>query len=152
MAFADGRAYDLIMAHLGWYQFKLFLEHASGISMDALHVLVGFCLFLLSAVVLRRAVTDMLPWLATLILECGNEAHDLMVELWPNMGSQLGEGAKDILLTMTLPTLLMMTARWKPQLLAAGTFDHRLADNQVPDRTEVLVAPGSSPGLEHERQ
>lgn len=107
------------MTFLGWYQVKLFAEHASGISMDALHIMVGFLLFLLAAFVLRRSVASSLPWLAVLLLEIGNEVHDLIVERWPDLGSQLGEGAKDIMLTMALPTLLLLTARLKPELLTA---------------------------------
>jgi hypothetical protein len=109
-----------IMTFLGWYQVKLFIEHASGISMDALHILVGFAIFLIAALALRRSVASLLPWLATLILEIGNEAYDLHVELWPDPGSQLGEGAKDIILTMALPTLLLLVARWRPTLLTGG--------------------------------
>jgi len=105
------------MSFLGWYQLKLFIEHASGISMDALHILVGFILFLLAARLLRSSVGSFRPWLALLLIELGNEAYDLHVELWPNLGSQLGEGAKDILLTMILPTLLLAIARWRPQWL-----------------------------------
>ena len=135
------------MTFLGWYQVKLFIEHASGISMDALHILVGFAIFLLAAHVLRRSVASSLPWLATLLLEIGNEIHDLTVELWPDIGSQLGEGVKDILLTMTLPTLVMLVARWRPALMVGN-----LADGQVTDRTEVLVAMGGSPGLQDEAE
>jgi len=106
------------MTFLGWYQVKLFIEHASGISMDALHILVGFAVFLLAAQLLRTSVASAVPWLATLLLEIGNEAYDLHVELWPDPGSQLGEGAKDVMLTMALPTLLLLVARWRPDLLA----------------------------------
>ncbi|HET9336227.1 MAG TPA: hypothetical protein VFO12_07465 [Sphingomicrobium sp.] len=105
------------MTFRGWYQFKLFAEHASGISMDALHIIVGFTLFLLAALILRRSAASGLPWLAVLMLEIGNEAYDLAVERWPDIGSQLGEGAKDIMLTMALPTLLMLIVRWRPGLL-----------------------------------
>lgn len=102
---------------VGWYQVKLFLEHVSGISMDALHILVGFLVFLLAAQLLKRSVESPLPWLALLILELGNEAYDLHVELWPDPGSQLGEGMKDIMLTMALPTLVLILARCRPALL-----------------------------------
>src|SRR4029450_5875802 len=100
----------------GWYQVKLFLEHASGISMDALHILVGFAIFLVAALLLKRSLGSPLPWLAVLMLELGNEAYDLHVELWPDPGSQLGEGIKDILLTMALPTLVLALVRWRPML------------------------------------
>ena len=115
------------MTILGWYQVKLFLEHASGISMDALHILVGFLVFVVAAVLLKRSVGDPLPWLALLILELGNEAYDLHVELWPDPGSQLGEGVKDIMLTMALPTLLLLVARMRPALLAneSAARDHQ---------------------------
>lgn len=119
------------MSILGWYQVKLFIEHASGISMDALHILVGFVLFLLSAKVLKSSVASLGPWLALLVVELLNEAYDLQVERWPNLGSQLGEGVKDILLTMTLPTLLALLARWRPALLGLTAAADSSADDQV---------------------
>ena len=111
------------MSIFGWYQVKLFIEHASGISMDALHILAGFILFLIAARLLRTAVSSSLPWLTLLVLELLNEAYDLHVELWPNLGSQLGEGAKDILLTMALPTILLTAARLRPQWLVPRSAD-----------------------------
>lgn len=117
------------MTFLGWYQVKLFIEHASGISLDALHILLGFAIFLLAAQILRRSVASPLPWLCTLLLEIGNEAHDFMIEIWPDPGSQLGEAAKDILLTMALPTLLMGIARWRPLLLDRASAQRHLADD-----------------------
>ena len=120
-------------AYERWYQVKLFIEHASGVSMDALHVLLGFAIFLIAALALRRSTASTLPWLATLLLEVGNEAYDLTVELWPDPGSQLGEGAKDIILTMALPTLVMLVARLRPTLLTEGRRP-RLADDEMADR------------------
>ena len=80
------------MTLLGWYQVKLFIEHASGISMDALHMLIGCAIFLLAALALRRSIATSLPWLATLLFEIGNEAYDFYVEIWPHPGSQLEIG------------------------------------------------------------
>lgn len=108
------------MTFLGWYQIKLFIEHASGISMDAWHILLGFVLFLLAAFFLKRSVAHPLPWVVVLLLELGNEAYDLHVELWPDPGSQLGEGFKDIVLTMALPSLVLVIARLRPGLLRAN--------------------------------
>lgn len=110
---------------IGWYQLKLFVEHASGVSMDALHVLVGFGLFLLASRLLNRPLRSFLPWSALLLLELANEAYDLGVERWPTLASQLGEGAKDILLTMALPSLLLAIARWRPGWLIDGVNDRR---------------------------
>ncbi len=110
----------LPMTFHGWYEIKQFLEHSSGISMDALHILVGFLIFLLAAQLLRRSVASPLPWLTLLMLELANEAYDLHVEIWPNLANQLGEGTKDIILTMALPTLVMLLARRRPALLGRG--------------------------------
>jgi hypothetical protein len=109
----------------GWYQLKLFVEHASGVSMDALHVLVGFGLFLLAARLLRRPLGSFLPWSALLLIELANEGYDLGVELWPTLASQLGEGAKDILLTMALPSLVLAIARWRAAWLVDLASDKR---------------------------
>lgn len=99
-----------------WYEAKKFVEHATAISMDALHVLVGLVLLLVLALVLGRSVSDWRPWLALLALALVNEAIDLSVEYWPSPGMQFGEGAKDVLLTMLLPTLLALGVRYLPEL------------------------------------
>ena len=100
-----------------WYQVKLFLERASGFSMDALHVIVGVLLQLAIAALFRTSVARLLPLLAVLALELVNEASDFRVEIWPQPGMQFGESAKDIILTMALPTLLFLVARFRPKLL-----------------------------------
>lgn len=105
---------------LDWHQFKLFLERASGVSMDALHILAGFAIFLLVAAVLRRGIASGWPLLILLLLELCNEAYDLGVERWPDLGMQLGEGVKDILLTISLPALLTAVVRWMPTLLQSS--------------------------------
>jgi len=84
--------------------------------MDALHVLVGLLIFALAALLFRRSPRSPLPWFTLLALELCNEAYDLHAELWPNRASQYGEGAKDILLTMALPTFILLLARWRQQL------------------------------------
>ena len=97
-----------------WYQFKVFIEHASGISMDALHILVGVALQLLCARLIKVPLTDRRPWLFVLALLLINEGSDLWGEQWPQPAMQYGEGLKDIILTMLLPTLLLLFARLRP--------------------------------------
>lgn len=99
-----------------WIEAKAFVEAAMGISNDALHVLLGVALQLLAAVLLRSSLAGIGPWLAVLALELLNEWNDLAVEQWPSPGQQWGEGAKDVALTMALPTLLLLIARWRPGL------------------------------------
>ena len=105
-----------------WYETKMFIEHASFVSSDALHVLVGTLVWLLFAVVLRRSLSAWLPWVVLLFLTVFNEAIDLSFERWPDLAMQYGESAKDVLLTMTLPTVMMIVARVRPRLFSA-TFD-----------------------------
>lgn len=101
---------------LRWYETKLFIEHAVSFSNDSLHVLAGVLILLLAAIVLRRPISSWQPWLVVAVLLLANEAADLAIERWPDPGMQYGEGARDVLLTMFLPTLLLFAARWAPQL------------------------------------
>jgi hypothetical protein len=94
----------------------MFIEHASVVSSDALHVLVGVLLWVLIAYVMRRSLSAPLPWLTLLALTLFNECVDLWVERWPDIAMQLGESAKDVLLTMTLPTVLAFAVRLRPNL------------------------------------
>jgi hypothetical protein len=101
---------------LSWYQAKMFIEHASFVSSDALHVIAGVVVWVLVALALRRPLSSGVPlaWLFAILLF--NEGVDLWVERWPDLAMQYGESAKDLMVTMALPTLLMALARLKPQL------------------------------------
>jgi hypothetical protein len=115
----------LISAMSSWYQGKLFIEHSLSISHDSLHVLVGVPLWIGLGVVLRRPLTSWWPWLWLLAAILWNEAVDLWVERWPDPGMQYGEGAKDVLLTMALPTILIWAARWRPDLFRGAPRKRR---------------------------
>lgn len=99
-----------------WHQGKLFIEHSISIENDALHVLVGMLVWVVLGPVLRRPLGSWRPllWLFAIIL--WNEAVDLWVEQWPNPGHQYGEGFKDLMLTIALPTLLTVLIRRQPAL------------------------------------
>lgn len=105
-------------AMVSWHQGKLFIEHAVAINHDALHIIIGVLLWLGVAFVIRRPVSAWLPWAWLLAFILWNETVDLWVEQWPNPGQQYGEGAKDVLLTMFLPTVLMFAVRWRPELFS----------------------------------
>jgi hypothetical protein len=102
-----------------WYKVKMFIEHAGIVTSDALHVLVGVALWVIAGLILRRPLTGWLPWLWVLAAILLNETVDLWVEQWPIAAMQYGESAKDIMLTMLLPTLLMAAARSRPGLFVA---------------------------------
>jgi hypothetical protein len=101
---------------MSWYEAKMFIEHASAVSSDALHVLLGVLVWLLIALLLRKPASSLPPMLVLLGLIAFNELVDLWVEQWPSLAMQLGESAKDVLLTMTLPTVLLFAVRLRPNL------------------------------------
>lgn len=106
----------LIGAMETWHQGKLFVEHSLTISHDALHILIGLLLWVVLGLALRRPLYARRPWLCLFAATLWNEVVDLWVEQWPDPGQQYGEGAKDLLLTMAVPTLIMLAARLRPDL------------------------------------
>lgn len=104
----------------GWHGAKVFVEHSVSISHDSLHVIVGVLLLLAIAFVSRRPISSWRPWLWVLALILWNETVDLWVEQWPEPAMQYGESAKDLGLTMLLPTILMLVARFRPGLFSGG--------------------------------
>lgn len=99
-----------------WHEGKLFIEHALTINHDTLHMIFGVVIWLGLCLLLRRTIASLYPWLWLFALIFWNETVDLWNEQWPHPGQQYGEGAKDILVTMALPTLLMLAARFVPRL------------------------------------
>ena len=108
-----------LSAVTGWHEGKLYVEQSVAVSNDALHVLVGVVVWLGLAVVLRRPLSSWLPWAGVAVLLLWNEVVDLFVEQWPDAAQQYGEGAKDLLLTLLVPTLIMLAVRYRPQLFRA---------------------------------
>ena len=110
----------LVTIMTSWHQGKLFVEHALAVSHDVLHLLFGMLAWIVLGLVVRRPLTSWRPWLWLLALILWNEAVDLWVERWPDPGQQYGEGAKDLLLTMVVPTIIMLAARLRPDLFRQG--------------------------------
>lgn len=102
-----------------WHQGKLFIEHAVAIDHDALHVIIGTLLWVVFGFLTRRPLSSLRPllWLFAIIL--WNETVDLWIEQWPDPGQQYGEGAKDLLITMLVPTILLLAIRLRPDLFRA---------------------------------
>lgn len=106
----------LTWAMSSWHQAKLFVEHSIAISHDTLHLIVGVLLWIAIGLVSRRPLTHWRPWAWLFAIILWNETVDLWIEQWPDPGQQYGEGAKDVFLTMLIPTIVMWTARLKPAL------------------------------------
>lgn len=103
-----------------WHQAKLFIEHAVDVDHDSLHVIAGVLVLLAASLLLRRPVSSWRPWLAVLAVIVWSEAVDIIVERWPDPGQQYGEAAKDLVMTMLLPTVLLIAARLRPDLFRAS--------------------------------
>jgi hypothetical protein len=101
---------------MDWHHFKEWIETASGLNMDALHVHAGMALQLLAALVLRRSLRSPLPWLVVLVADLANEKNDLRFEIWPDRSIQVAEGVRDLWNTMLIPTVLLLLARYFPTI------------------------------------
>lgn len=101
-----------------WHEAKALLTQLGGWPMDTLHVMLGVMIQLLAAALLRCSLANWRPWLVVLALEVANECYDLWLERWPSLGMQLGEGLRDLVGTMVVPTLLLLVARRWPRLLS----------------------------------
>lgn len=102
---------------LDWAAFKVFISHATGISHDAMHIIVGVTTQLVLAALMRKSLASPWPWAIVLLATLVNEWNDHYVERWTEQAMQYGEIAKDIALTMLLPSLLLIVARWFPRLM-----------------------------------
>jgi hypothetical protein len=104
---------------MDWHHLKDWLEHATGLDMDALHVHAGVLIQVGAAIVLRRPLRSFWPWLVVLGAECANETYDYTYEVWPGAERQLqlAEGIRDLWNTMVIPSLILLLARYAPGLL-----------------------------------
>jgi len=108
---------------MDWHQIKEWLEHASGLDMDALHVHAGILAQLAIALIIRRPLRSPWPWLAVLAAVLVNEAYDYRYEIWPNRGDQFAESVRDAWNTMAMPTLILLVARFYPRLIVGSASD-----------------------------
>jgi hypothetical protein len=113
---------------MDWYQIKLAVIEATGLSRDALHILLGTGGHLLAGMVLRRSLASPLPWLCVLVAESLNEWWDLNYEVWLDR-PMWPESIQDMWVTMLVPTLLLLLARYAPGLLVQKAQDGTPSDD-----------------------
>lgn len=126
---------------MDWFQIKLFLTEASGVSRDALHAHIGLSVMLAAALALRRPLGDPVPWLAALVVAAANEWYDLSYELWPERELQWQAAWHDLVNTMVQPTLLLAAARFLPPLRGGRTTVATEGDGT----TGSIEGPGETP-------
>ena len=95
---------------------KTALSQTVGLSKDALHVHLGLAIFLAAVVLLRTSLGSWNPWLVLLAFEFANEAIDLLHEHDGARALDFVEAAKDIVNTMFWPTVVVLFARYRPQV------------------------------------
>ena len=99
---------------MDWAAIKTVITEDTGLSRDALHLLTGLGLYLLLTAVLPRRSWPILPWFLILVAGLANEWADYLHETWPG---QWRESLKDMITTLSLPTLLILLGRFAPSLL-----------------------------------
>jgi hypothetical protein len=100
-----------------WFDFKAGLEALAVIQDQALHVLAGVLLQLLFAALVRRPISSFLPWWGVVALELANEWADIRFSTWPGADAQYRDSLVDLLVTVALPTVLLVISRRYPGLL-----------------------------------
>ena len=113
---------------MSWYDVKLLVVDHTGLSRDALHIFIGLAAQLGVARLTRRTLASPLPWLAVLIGEAANEGYDLLREQWTDRPMWPGS-LRDLLVTMAVPTMLLLLARYAPGLFVAA----RIGDGEGKD-------------------
>jgi len=109
---------------MDWYSIKLLVVEQTALSRDALHILFGVAGLILVAFVIRRSLAHPVPWLAVLIAQGANEYYDLAREDWSDRVMWPGS-VRDLLVTMAIPTVLLLLTRFTPRLFAAGKGKER---------------------------
>jgi hypothetical protein len=90
---------------------KLGLEQSIPFDADWLHLAIGPAILLFAAAVLRKPLSSWVPWLVVAAIALVNETVDLAnSRVAP--GAAYCESTTDFLLTMAIPTLMLVVARF----------------------------------------
>jgi hypothetical protein len=95
---------------------KLFIDRSLGFSQDAIDVVAGVAVLFAAALVLRKPVSSIWPLLIVLLLASLNASSDWWMGQGPRPDPHFRQAARDLLVTMAVPMLLMLSARWAPWL------------------------------------
>lgn len=91
---------------------KLVLMDATGLAKDALHIYVGLTLFLLTAALLRRPLSDWRPLAAVFLAALAGEIWDLIDTLAIDRAPRWRGNWKDIWNSLFWPVALFLLARY----------------------------------------
>ena len=116
--------------------FKLLIEHYTGLERDALHIHAAILLYVVSMAVFRQSRRSRFPWLVVLAAELINEAHDLSINIPDDPAWAIEGSFRDLWNTMLWPTVLLLIGRYtnwfqKPHPVAGGTPEPAAAELPV---------------------
>lgn len=92
-------------------EIKAAIVAVTGLSRDALHVYVGLSVFAAVAVVFRRPMRSIIPWLAVLLVAVVGELVDVRDDLASIGRWQWRAGLHDFVNTIFWPTVLLFLAQ-----------------------------------------
>ena len=123
---------------MDWFEIKNWLETATGLDRDSLHIYAGVGVQLFVALFLRRSLASPVPWFFVVAAALINEYYDYSLVPEPLHGEQMYfEGAvTDIWNTLLLPSLLLVIARFWPRWLTGAPVQEG-----EPEELEATVPP-----------
>lgn len=92
----------------------------SGLPDPVLHILLGLGIYLAAAALLRLPLRSWIPWLIVLAAQLINEAADILRDLLRGYNLPLRGGLLDTVVTMFLPSLIVLVARFRNWLESHG--------------------------------
>lgn len=93
-------------------EFKSMLVDLTMLAKDALHIYVALLVFFGSCILFRWKSWQVQPLLAVLIAALLGEAWDLRASLASDLPIHLAMNAKDVVNTLVVPAIIMLTARY----------------------------------------
>lgn len=95
-----------------WTEAKFAFEQSIPVGNAWIHLIVGPVIMVVAALLMRKRVASWGPWLVVLLLILVNEWLDLVIAIWPRREPRYGDSVSDFLLTMAIPTLLLVIGRF----------------------------------------
>ncbi len=95
-----------------FHDFKIYLVAHTGLAKDALHIYVAVIIFFAACLIMRWKARDWRPWALVLLAALSGEVLDLLDSYFRGRELDLRESAKDIVNTLMVPTIIVITARF----------------------------------------
>jgi hypothetical protein len=91
---------------------KLLVVSVTGLSRDALHTYTGLTTLFLAALILRKPLKSMIPWLIVLAVGATGEIIDMYDDMILRGYWKVNSSMHDMLNTLFWPTVILLLARF----------------------------------------